>query len=177
MFKFTIETSNEAFEHGAAAGQLVIAAQAAAARMLDGETSGIIRDLNGNEVGKWSLQADVRVSDGNATHRVTMALSAVMRDDGWTEGDAWMDADSIAFAMLTKRMTLIESLREYFDRRSDDPEWHSSDIARRTVERLDEQATAQADDADEAQADADRSRRNVGLADDDPRREWRADEQ
>lgn len=58
MFKLEFSTGNAAFEGDSKWMEIDTILRAVADRAGDGQTSGPIRDSNGNRIGQWELTAD-----------------------------------------------------------------------------------------------------------------------
>lgn len=58
MFKLQFSTENAAFEGDSKWMEIDTILRAVADRAGDGQTSGIIRDSNGNRVGQWELTGE-----------------------------------------------------------------------------------------------------------------------
>jgi len=56
MFKIEFETDNAAFQDGDGPAEVARILQILAVKVEDGQTSGTVRDINGNTVGSWSYE-------------------------------------------------------------------------------------------------------------------------
>ena len=63
MFKLEIDTGNEAFNYDCELARIIRGVSRTLAEMPDCNADGVVRDMNGNTVGRWEFVPDLEEDD------------------------------------------------------------------------------------------------------------------